>query len=135
MKVCHVCLCGPVTDNFSYQENLLTKYQAKLGMDVSMIASPYYFTQEGTIAISDKKEYVNSDGVKLYRLKVKKGDYEDKFRRYDGLYETIERINPDVLFVHGVQFLDLTLTFPSSSSLSPATSMYGIFSTCASLIL
>ena len=75
MKVCHVCLCGPVTDNFSYQENLLTKYQAKLGMDVSMIASPYYFTQEGTIAISDKKEYVNSDGVKLYRLKVK-GDYE-----------------------------------------------------------
>ena len=108
MKVCHVCLCGPVTDNFSYQENLLTKYQAKLGMDVSMIASPYYFTQEGPIAISDKKEYVNSDGVKLYRLKVKKGDYEDKFRRYDGLYETIERINPDVLFVHGVQFLDLT---------------------------
>ena len=24
------------------------------------------------------------------------------------MYETIERINPDVLFVHGVQFLDLT---------------------------
>lgn len=108
MKVCHICLCGPVTDNFGYQENLLTKYQAKLGMDVSMIASPYYFTREGTIAVSDKKEYVNTDGVKVFRLDVKKGDYEDKFRRYSGLFETMVKIKPDVLFVHGVQFLDLT---------------------------
>lgn len=107
MKVCHICLCGPVTDNFSYQENLLSKYHAKLGMDVSMIASPYYYTKEGTIDKLDKREYVNDDGVKVYRLEIKKGDIFSKFKRYINLYETISRINPDILFVHGCQFVDI----------------------------
>ena len=32
MKVTHICLAGPVTDGWNYQDNLLTKYQEKLGM-------------------------------------------------------------------------------------------------------
>ena len=31
MKVVHICLGGPVTDGWNYQDNLLTKYMKKNG--------------------------------------------------------------------------------------------------------
>ena len=37
MKIVHICLGGPFSDGFSYQENLITKYQVKMGLDVSLI--------------------------------------------------------------------------------------------------
>lgn len=45
MKVTHVCLCGPFTDNWSYQVNSLTNYHKKLGFEVSIITSKYNLTQ------------------------------------------------------------------------------------------
>lgn len=107
MKICHICLCGPVTDGFTYQENLLSKYHAKLNMDVSMIASLYYYTSDGKVGKMDKTEYVNSDGVKMYRIEIVNGDINNKLRRYKDLYSTICKIDPDILFVHSCQFLDI----------------------------
>ena len=40
MKILHICTSGEYTDGHTYQENLLTKYMAKLGLDVFVIASP-----------------------------------------------------------------------------------------------
>lgn len=108
MRVVHVCLCGPVTDNWNYQENMLTKYQVKLGYEVTLIAPQWAWNSDGRIVKVSDKEYTNLDGVKMIRLSIKgKKDVMYKFKRYIGLYESIVRENPDIIFVHNVQFLDI----------------------------
>lgn len=107
MKITHVSLCGPVTDNFSYQDNLLPKYHKKIGFDVSMITSKYIW-DKGNISIDNRDIYLNEYGIKTIRLEnKKKTTIHSKFKRYHNLYETLSNEKPDILFVHGVQFLDI----------------------------
>ena len=48
MKIVHVCLAGiGVTDGWTYQENLLTKYHKKLGHDVTIITSQWVRNELG----------------------------------------------------------------------------------------
>lgn len=47
MKILHICVTGPYTDGFNYQENMLTKYQAKAGHDVYVIASEWEWGKNG----------------------------------------------------------------------------------------
>ena len=39
MKVLHVCICGPFTDELAYQENELIAQHVGLGHDVTVIAA------------------------------------------------------------------------------------------------
>lgn len=41
MKILHMCVTGPYTDRFNYQENMLTKYQVKKVHNVYVIASKW----------------------------------------------------------------------------------------------
>ena len=117
MKIIHICLCGPVTDGWSYQENLLSKYHKKAGLDVTVIASLWVWNESGEMVKTSKQEYVNQDGVHIVRLKTKNDrPVFYRFKRYLGLYEAIEKICPDILFVHGVQFLDITLIIKYAKS-------------------
>lgn len=110
MKILHICLCGPVSDGFSYQENLLTKYQVKMGLDVSFITSKWVWNSSGTFEKTTKSTYVNEDGVKMIRLDIQ----HDKplvyrFRKFPNLYKTIENEKPDIMFIHGLAFLDMVI--------------------------
>lgn len=108
MKITHICLCGVVTDNWSYQENLLPKYHKKLGYDVSVITSRYTRDEEGKLIIDDRINYENEYGIKTIRIDNKyKTNVRSKLKRYKNLYENIESESPDILFVHGLQFLDI----------------------------
>ncbi|CAD2074892.1 hypothetical protein JEOAER750_01042 [Jeotgalicoccus aerolatus] len=108
MKIVHINLCGPVTDNWTYQDNLLTKYQVKNGHEVTMITSQYVWGTNGKITIDNKQLYINEDDVKVIRLKNKfKTNINSKFKLYKNLFRNINKENPDIIFVHGVQFLDL----------------------------
>lgn len=108
MKIVHVCLCGPVSDNWNYQENMLTKYQIKLGYEVTLVAPQWAWGSDGKMIKVDVTEYVNSDGVKMIRLPIQgEKDVMFKFKKYIGLYNTIEKENPDVIFIHNVQFFDI----------------------------
>ena len=83
MKISHICLCGPYTDGWNYQENLITKYQVKNGYDVSIIASQYEWGNEGKIIKNESTEYVNNDNCKVYRLKIKEQkDINYKFKHF-----------------------------------------------------
>lgn len=106
MKIAHLCLCGPVTDGWTYQDNLLSKYHRKAGHDVTIITSQWIWENDGKLAFFDKTDYVNDDDVKTIRLPIKKGTVDSKFKRYVGLYEAIDNESPDILFIHGCQFLD-----------------------------
>ena len=107
-KIVHVCLCGPMTDGFGYQENLLTKYHKALGYEVSIITSEWIWDEEGRLAKDKRNRYVNEYNIPVHRLSIKNNKtIEDKFKKFEGFLEALEEEKPDILFIHGCQFLDI----------------------------
>lgn len=110
MKIVHVCLHGIVTDGFTYQDNLLPKYHKKLGYDVAIITSKWSYNKEGKVIKLPLEDYINDDDIRVIRLNTKKENkFENKFKRFKNFYGTLETEAPDILFVHGVQFLDISV--------------------------
>ncbi len=109
MKILHICLAGMVTDGMSYQENNLLKWHKKLGNEVYLITSEWIYNSLGDGKIkSQKKKYTDNNGVNIIRLPIKNIDSINyNFKRYNGIESSIEEINPDIIFVHGLQFLDV----------------------------
>lgn len=108
MNITHICLCGPFTEGFSYQDNLLPKYHVKNGHHVSLITSEWIWSREGKLIKDNKNQYINQDGIQVHRLRLKgRDDFNKKIKSYSNVYETIQQSEPDILFVHGVQFVDI----------------------------
>lgn len=108
MKIVHICLAGPFTDGWNYQENMLTKYHHKLGYDVTVITSKWILDSKGNLVKTDRSTYFNENGVRVIRLEEKNHhDFHYKFRKYEGLKLAIEEAVPDILFVHGISFCDI----------------------------
>ncbi len=109
MKITHLCLGCFFPDGYSYQENMLPKYHRLLGHDVTVIASLQTFNKRGKIAyMKSACEYVNENGVRVVRLDYKKPTKAyRKLKSYVGFAQALEAAAPDVLFIHGCQFLDV----------------------------
>ena len=108
MKITHLMLACFYIDNFSYQENLLPKYHKKMGYDVEIIASLESYDSNGeSIYLDEGSKYVNEDGIPVTRLEYKRFPGANKLRYYIGLRQELDRIAPDVIFIHGVQFCDI----------------------------
>ncbi|QSX09273.1 glycosyltransferase family 4 protein [Alkalibacter rhizosphaerae] len=109
MKILHLCLASFYVDNYTYQENMLPKYHKKMGLDVEIVASLVSFNENGKIRLMPNTErYINEFGIPVTRIDYKKMKINKKLRRYRDTYKHIERINPDIIFVHGCQFMDIT---------------------------
>lgn len=108
MKVTHICLLGPYTDGWSYQENLLPKYHKKLGHDVSIITNCFSYNKKGELVENSPSNYKDENGIVINRIGIKIGKtVNSKLKKYNNLYNSIKNENPDILFIHGVQFLDI----------------------------
>ena len=108
MKILHLMLACFYIDNYSYQENLLPKYHKKAGHDVEIVASLFTFDENGNGKWLKKTDrYLNEHGIPVTRLEFKKGKFSSRLRRYVGLERELERIKPDLIFIHGVQFCDI----------------------------
>jgi hypothetical protein len=109
MKIVHLCLCSFYPDNYSYQENLLPKFHKELGHEVEVIASLQTFDENGNFAYYDNSSvYFNEYNIKVTRLNYRKPNGIFKIlKSYFGVSEAISKSRPDVLFIHGVQFLDI----------------------------
>lgn len=109
-KVVHLCLSCFYVDNYSYQENILPKYHARLGFDVTVIASLVSFDAEGrSCLLPSVGEYMTKDGYKVIRMDYKKGAFRRiyrKLRYYTSTYRLLEQEKPDILFIHGTSFGD-----------------------------
>ena len=87
MKILHICLCGPVTDHWSYQENILPKYHKCLGHDVGMITSKFIWNDEGKITADDRSVYLNEYGIKTIRVDLKyRAKVWSPFKKYNYVY-------------------------------------------------
>lgn len=110
MKVVHLCLSSVYIDNYSYQENMLPKYHALQGHDVTVIASLVSFDNSGKLCLLDKESKVNTkDGFKVIRINYKEPLYSlHKFIRvYNETYKTLEKEVPDLIFIHDFSFIDI----------------------------
>ena len=110
MKVLHLCLACFYIDNYSYQENMLPKFHKKLGYDVEIIASTVSFDEHGNGCYIEPRTYFNENGIKVTRLPYNKtipAKLGRTLRIYDGLYSALNNASPDIVFVHGCQFLDI----------------------------
>lgn len=110
MKILHLCLASFYIDNFSYQENLLPKYHKKLGYDVEIISSLVSFDKNGKPCLLNKgSSYINENNIPVTRLNFKKSIYNISkiFRQYIDLFKGIKKSSPDIIFIHGCQFVDI----------------------------
>lgn len=98
MKIVHIH--DYYMDGWGYQENLLPRYQQKLGHDVVIITSDRTrFVLPGKQnRIVGEGTYYDS-GVRVIRLKTR-FEFKYRFVTMDGLYEAIAQEKPDYLFVH-----------------------------------
>ena len=111
MRVLHLCLGNFYIDNYSYQENMLTKYHKLMGHDVTVIASLFTYNEEGKEAmLPGPSEYNDINGVHVIRLAYKRPVRVYKLLRcFVGLKEAIESVCPEIIFSHNLSYSDTTV--------------------------
>ncbi len=104
MKIVHVAASIPYNDYWGYQDNLLPKYQIKLGHTVTLIATNYILTDNGNQEVPCD-EYDLTDGTHIVRLPLKRY-YPSVMTHVNdqlvGLYRILCREKPDFIFFHGI---------------------------------
>jgi hypothetical protein len=80
-----------------------------MGHEVNVISSLVNINDKGQYVLdAEAHEYVNEHGVSVSKLAYRLGNKLGKLLRvYKGTYAAIEKAAPDVIFVHGVQFMDM----------------------------
>lgn len=110
MKIVHICLAGGYTEGLNYQENIITKYQALDGHEVSVITTDHCFTEGVWGICRTESDYKNAYGVHVIRLPFAYQlpyNINRQIGRFKGTQETLERLQPETIFVHNIQFQDI----------------------------
>lgn len=110
MKIVHLCLASSYICGYAYQDNMLAKYHKLMGYDVVVIASCVSLDANGKLCLVSPGTYYDSD-IKVIRIGYKKdilSVFNKRLRRYNNTYKEIENERPDILFVHGTSFSDVT---------------------------
>lgn len=110
MKVLHVCLANFYIDNYGYQENTLPKIHELQGHEVEILASTETYIDNKTIGYVEPRSYKTEYGVPITRLPYTRWLphlVSRKLRIYIGVHEFLERFEPDILFIHDLQFLSI----------------------------
>lgn len=104
MKIVHVIIANFYKEGYGYQENILPVKHLELGLEAYVVTTH----DEHPLGI----QYINDDGldvtclphndsilsnVRYLSLFIKKTKY---------LYEYLDKISPDIIFVHGLQAID-----------------------------
>lgn len=103
MKILHISPNAPYNNYWGYQENLLPKYQKKLGHDVTLIVTNTTH-QDGTIVETDCGDYVLNDGVRVIRLSRKQYFHHTltNLKAKMDIWQHLISIKPDFIFFHGL---------------------------------
>lgn len=126
MKIVHLCLSNFFIDNYSYQENMLTKYHVKMGHEVTVIASAFSFDEYGKgCFLPVPSERIDDNGYKVIRLAYKEPlKLNRTLRRYKNFYDTLAAEQPDVIFTHGVAMAEVN-TLVRYIRENPHVKLYG----------
>ena len=103
MRIVHIAPNSPYNDYWGYQDNLLPKYQKKLGHDVTVIITNTMH-KDGKIVRTDCSDYVLNDGVRVIRREHKQyhlPKVTGVFSKLDVL-PLLNELKPDFIFYHGL---------------------------------
>lgn len=107
MRILHLCLANFYVDGYNYQENVLPKLNKIDGHEVFILASTETFVENVRLGFVKPGVYITEDGIKIKRLAYKKFFSQfvsAKIRKYEGLYRELEKIKPDLIFMHNMGF-------------------------------
>lgn len=110
MKIVHICLAGGYTEGLNYQENIIIKYQARDGHDVSLITTDHCYTEGIWGLCRTEIDYINPDGVHIIRLPFALPAPYNINRQvgiFKGFYQVLEKLKPETILVHNIQFQDI----------------------------
>lgn len=109
MKI--VMLCDFFNENLEYQENLLVKYYAKHGHQVTVIASTFESVFDYYADRHDKSgpSRTYSDGTTIVHKLRYRYNILDRLRAYTTITPILESTQPDLIYVH-----DIMLNFPEA---------------------
>jgi len=100
MKIVHICQY--YNDGYGYQENLLPRYEKKLGHDVVVNTSDRksYFAGERKPKIVGTDEFIDQ-GIRKVRLPIS-SEFKGRFVRFRNLAGVLASERPDYIFHHGI---------------------------------
>lgn len=110
MKILHCCLAAVYVDFYGYQENILPKMHKLQGHEVRIVASTETFTDNMNLGYVKPNKYVTEYGVPITRLpylKILPHQIIKKLRFYEGLKAVLNEFQPEIIFLHDVQFLSI----------------------------
>jgi len=126
MTILHIALACPFDEEMSYQENLLSKYNARDGHVVILLTTCYKWDNSGRMIYTPPEDRLMGDGVRLVRMNYHRiiNEYITlKIRKVDGVYNFIEQIAPEIIFFHGPQTVEL-LTIVKYIQAFPRTRLF-----------
>ena len=94
---------------------MLPKYHKQLGHDVFIIASTLSFDEDGNACNVPPGSYNNEYGIPVHRIAYKRHipvSLAKFLRVYEPFIDKVKEIEPDVIFIHGCQFLDIFRLLP-----------------------
>lgn len=110
MRIVHVCLAGGYTEGLHYQENVIIKYQALDGHDVSLITTDHCYTEGVWGLCRTESDYINPYGVHIIRLPFAfpvPYNINRQVGIFKSFYKVLEQLKPETILVHNIQFQDI----------------------------
>ncbi len=110
MKIMHCCLAAFYIDGFGYQENILPRAHKQMGHEVVITASTETYIDGTKRAYVAPSHYMSEDGIEVVRLPYVTwlpAFLARKLRIYNGLKARLNDFQPDVIFLHDLQFLGI----------------------------
>lgn len=104
MRILHLALQSPYNEGWGYQENLITKYQVKLGHEVTLVTTVYQNNTQNQKELCDPQDYVSPDGFRVIRLKHRKFKPAvlSSLLKYYRIYDLLIELKPDFVMIHGL---------------------------------
>lgn len=111
MRILHLCLGDRFADGFNYQVNSLVKFHKKMGLEVEVIASCNGFDTSGRETdYLNPGCYIGECNIPITRIPYKRNNSIcHKLRLFVGLEKELERVSPDIMFIHNLQFADVPI--------------------------
>lgn len=107
MKIAHLAPLSPYNIGWGYQENLLPKYQRKLGHEVCLVVSARESSANGRVDV-EEGSFTLPDGTLVYRRKRLFGNSVlGKFVSFTNVMDILLDFQPDLIMVHSLTTLSV----------------------------
>ena len=110
MKIIHCCLSQFYIDGYGYQENILPKMHNLQGHEVSILASTETYIDNKKMGYVEPSSYHTECGIPISRIPYRKflpNSVMRKLRIYSGVKDALYAFNPDIIFIHDIQFISI----------------------------